>query len=122
MPRAQNAHAMVNAGFLLQLDNRHVIESARIVYGGISPSFVHAEKTEKYLIGKNIFENTTLQGAFEALNEEVLPDDVLPQASPEFRKNLAISLFYKVYKITTRPTYTLYKNIFIYTIFDFSSF
>lgn len=96
MPRAQNAHAMVNSGFLLKLDSSQVIQSARIVYGGINPNFVHSKRTEEYLIGKHIFYNTSLQGAFRALEKDILPDDALPQPSPEFRRKLAISLFYKV--------------------------
>jgi xanthine dehydrogenase/oxidase len=94
MPRAQNAHAYVNAGFLLELNNRKVV-SAKICYGGINPNFIHAEKTETFLIGENLFENQSLQNALTILNDEIKPDWVLPDASPEFRKNLALSLFYK---------------------------
>lgn len=96
MPRAQNAHAMVNAGFLLKLDKNQAVQSARIVYGGINPSFNHAIKAENYLPGKSIFDDRTLQEAFQMLGEDIHPDNVLPQPSPKFRKNLAISLFYKV--------------------------
>ncbi|KAF2897493.1 hypothetical protein ILUMI_08680, partial [Ignelater luminosus] len=95
MPRKQNAHAMVNAGFLLKLDRNQTVQSARIVYGGINPSFHHATKAEQYLIGKQIFDDGTLQGAFKALDEDIHPDNVLPDPSPEFRKTLAIALFYK---------------------------
>ena len=41
--RYQNAHAYVNAGFLLKVDvaqNYKVLETPRIVYGGINPKFV----------------------------------------------------------------------------------
>lgn len=96
MPRAQNAHAHVNAGFLLKLNQANVVDSARIVYGCINPSFTHATETEKYLKGKDLFDNATLQGAFESLDKELQPDHVLPDPSPGFRKQLAISLFYKV--------------------------
>ncbi|KAF2895406.1 hypothetical protein ILUMI_10770 [Ignelater luminosus] len=95
MQRTQNAYAMVNAGILLKLDCNHTVQSARIVYGGINPSFHHATKAEQYLIGKQIFDDGTLQGAFQALDEDIHPDNVLPDPSPKFRKTLAISLFYK---------------------------
>ena len=43
MPRAQNAHAYVNAGFLFRLDVNNggkVLAKPTIVYGGINPQFV----------------------------------------------------------------------------------
>lgn len=39
MPRAQNAHAYVNAGFRLRFNNETGnVERASLVYGGINPS------------------------------------------------------------------------------------
>jgi len=43
MPRAQNAHAYVNAGFLFRLNVKNggkVLAKPTIVYGGINPQFV----------------------------------------------------------------------------------
>lgn len=94
MPRAQNAHAYVNAGFLVELDQGQV-QAARICFGGINPEFVHATATEEYLIGKEMYTNETVATAIELLTSELQPDYELPDASPEYRKNLAISLFYK---------------------------
>lgn len=54
MPRAQNAHAYVNAGFLIELDQGQV-QTARICFGGITAEFVHATATEEFLIGKELF-------------------------------------------------------------------
>ena len=96
MPRAQNAHAYVNAGFFLELNEQKTsIVSARICFGGIDPKFIHAEKTEAALVGKDPFDNATIQNALNVLKDELKPDWVLPDASPEYRKNLALSLFYK---------------------------
>ncbi|XP_058461613.1 uncharacterized protein LOC131436745 [Malaya genurostris] len=96
MPRAQNAHAYVNGAFLLKLNNsKNSVDEARICFGGINPNFTHATNTEKLLIGKNPFDNNTLQAACNALAAELDPDWVLPDASVEYRKNLAVSLFYK---------------------------
>ena len=94
MPRAQNAHAYVNAAFLLEMENRKIV-SAKICYGGINPNFIHAEKTETFLIGKDLFENQSLQNALSTLDDEIRPDWILPDASPEYRKNLALAIFYK---------------------------
>lgn len=101
MPRAQNAHAYVNAAFLFKF-NGEVVESSRICFGGIDPSFIHATNTEKSLQGKNLYTNETLQSAISYLNSELNPDWILPDASPEYRKNLAISLFYK-FVLNTAP-------------------
>ena len=43
MPRAQNAHAYVNAGFLFRMNVHNVgkvLAKPKIVYGGINPQFV----------------------------------------------------------------------------------
>lgn len=37
MPRAQNAHAYVNAGFLMEVDAKMIVKAATVVYGGIKP-------------------------------------------------------------------------------------
>lgn len=105
MPRAQNAHAYVNAGFLLKFD-KGVTQSARLCFGGISPEFVHAIETEQFLIGKDLYTNETLQAALQILISEIKPDWVLPDASPEYRKNLAASLFYK-FVLNTCPSYQI---------------
>lgn len=102
MPRAQNSHAYVNAGFLFEFKNG-IINSARLCFGGIAPEFVHASKTEKLLAGKNLYDNDTLQNALHSLTAEMNPDWVLPDASPEYRKNLAAALFYK-FVLNTCPT------------------
>jgi xanthine dehydrogenase/oxidase len=43
MPRAQNAHAYVNAGFLFKInmrDSGKILTKPTIVFGGINPEFV----------------------------------------------------------------------------------
>ncbi|XP_011302981.1 indole-3-acetaldehyde oxidase [Fopius arisanus] len=96
MPRAQNAHALVNAGFLFKLDASGLVQTQpNIIFGGIRPEFLHATATEKYLTGKRILDKNVLKQALETLNSELNPDSVLPDYSPEFRKNLAQGLFYK---------------------------
>ncbi|XP_058459564.1 uncharacterized protein LOC131435563 [Malaya genurostris] len=96
MPRAQNAHAYVNGAFMVKYNRiKQAIESATVCFGGINPKFTHATATEKFIAGKNLFENETFQSTVRILSNELAPDWVLPDASPEYRKNLAISLFYK---------------------------
>ncbi|XP_058830906.1 uncharacterized protein LOC131689673 [Topomyia yanbarensis] len=96
MPRAQNAHAYVNGAFLMKFGpSKKTIETATVCFGGINPKFTHAIQTEKFIAGKNLFENEIFQSTLLTLSNELNPDWVLPDASPEYRKNLAISLFYK---------------------------
>ncbi|RZF32560.1 hypothetical protein LSTR_LSTR006555 [Laodelphax striatellus] len=98
MPRAQNSHAYVNAGFLFKLDNNDkfkVLEKPRIVFGGINPNFVHAELTETFLEGKHLSDSKVIAESLKTLEGELKPNHVLPDASPEYRKGLAISLLYK---------------------------
>lgn len=110
MPRAQNAHSYVNAAFLLKFnEQKDAVQSATICFGGIDEIFVHAEKLEKYLKGKNIYSNEVLKESCEILKKEVKPDAVLPSASPEYRQHLAISLFYK-FILNTAPTHEVKSN------------
>ncbi|KAJ8675993.1 hypothetical protein QAD02_011779, partial [Eretmocerus hayati] len=96
MPRAQNAHALVNAGFLFRVDKEgKILEEPNVIFGGIRPDFLHALKTERFLTGKNIYDITQLQQAFKILQSELNPDYVLPDFTPKFRKLLATCLFYK---------------------------
>lgn len=96
MPRSQNAHAFVNCGFLYKLNKDNIVMDSTIVYGGSSPEFNKAFKTEKYLVGKPLFNNETLQGALDVLDDELIVTPIPPNPSIQYRKQLAIALFYKV--------------------------
>lgn len=111
MPRAQNAHAYVNAGFLLEMEaDGERVRSIRICYGGINPSFVHATKTESVLAGRDLFSNETLQLAVDTLKGELRPDAVLPDAEPMYRRDLAIALFYR-FVLSVAPADKLSANV-----------
>ena len=47
------------------------------------------------IVGLNIFDNQNLQNILNKLSSEIEPDWILPDSSSEYRKNLALSLFYK---------------------------
>lgn len=113
MPRSQNAHAIINAGFLFKFkQNEEVLEKMSIVYGNISPKFIHADKTEQALINKDPFTDDALQIALKTLSSEINPDEASPEPSPEYRKTLALALFYKV----------ISHFVSIVTNFNFNSF
>lgn len=107
--RAQNAHAYVNAAFLLRIQDG-LVAGARICFGGINPKFVHACATEALLVSRNLCSSTDLEQIMNGLSNELQPDWVLPDASPEYRKYLALALFYRFIlnvcpASTIRPTY-----------------
>ncbi|XP_050344198.1 uncharacterized protein LOC126769439 [Nymphalis io] len=96
MPRAQNAHAIVNAGFLYKINEyQNQVISCRMVYGGLSAKFNRSWKTERYLVGKSLFRNETLQGALKILENEIVVTENLPDPPVESRKIIALGLFYK---------------------------
>jgi len=95
MPRAQNAHAYVNAAFLLEVETNCKVKSARICFGGIRPDFVHASVIEKLLVGQSPYETKLVEQTFTKLADLIKPDEVLPDASPVYRSKLACGLFYK---------------------------
>jgi hypothetical protein len=58
MPRAQNAHAYVNAGFLFRLNVNNggkVLAKPTIVYGGINPQFVSIMMMMMMMIIKSLY-------------------------------------------------------------------
>ncbi|XP_026741646.1 xanthine dehydrogenase/oxidase-like [Trichoplusia ni] len=95
MPRNQNALAIVNSAFLIKLSKKNIVEFASIVYGNIDPNFDHATETEKYLVGKNVFNDDVLQAAIKVLSKELKPVEIAGEPSIESRKKLALGLFYK---------------------------
>lgn len=99
MPRSQNAHAYVNAGFRASIDpeSYKVLSQPSIVYGGISGQFNHAQLTEQFLVGKNLSNTETLSNAFKILASEIHPSDDPVLATPEYRRSLASSLLYKFF-------------------------
>lgn len=98
MPRAQNAHAYVNAGFVAQVDTSSMtVKFASIVFGGIGPYPHHAINTEALLKSKVLTDETTLKGALSSLAQEINPDSSPIGPSKAYRKSVAIGLFYKFY-------------------------
>ena len=48
------------------------------------------------MIGKTLTDPNTLKGALKNLSNEIKPNSPPASSSPNYRKNLALSLFYKV--------------------------
>ncbi|CAG4933315.1 unnamed protein product [Parnassius apollo] len=95
MPRTENVRAIVHAGFLYKLDNCNKVLECRLAFGGLSPNFIRAYKTEKFLVGKFLFRNETLQAGIKILDSELVITRVRPELSIEYRRRLAVGIFYK---------------------------
>lgn len=99
MSRSQNALASVKAGFLFKFrENSNLLDKVFIVYGNISPTFIHARKTEAVLAGKDPFTDDTLKVALGSLDQEIVAVEAPPMPSAAYRKLVAINLYYKVRK------------------------
>ena len=57
------------------------------------------------MVGKDIMDPETLKGALRTLSEEIQPNYSLISVSVEYRKNLALNLFYKVSKVVLTLIY-----------------
>ena len=99
-PRAVNAHAQVNAAFLARVDPSDLssLGAPSVVYGGLGPSSpAHAFMTEQALADGNYKDQSFLESALAALDQEIEPEDdpVLPSVA--FRKHLTKALLYKFF-------------------------
>ena len=108
MPRAQNAHAIVNAGFHFQISPKNTVISSNIVYGSINPNFNRAKDVEKMLKGLQLFSNGTLRKALMMLQEILEPTDSPPEPGPFCKQSIALGLFYKVSCNILCFSFTLY--------------
>ena len=54
-------------------DNFIVLEQPSLLFGGISPTFVHATKTEQFLAGKFLNDIKVIVDACAILRDEVQP-------------------------------------------------
>ncbi|CAH2260610.1 jg18282 [Pararge aegeria aegeria] len=95
MPRFQNAHALVHAGFLYKIDERSTVIDSRIVYSGLSATITRAYETELYLRGKVLFTNETLQCAVDILKKELVFVNNLLDPPVMYKLQVSLGLFYK---------------------------
>ncbi|XP_048248147.1 indole-3-acetaldehyde oxidase-like [Haliotis rufescens] len=97
MPRSQNAHAYVNAGFQIHVDawKFKVVKKPSLVFGGINRDLIHAYKTEALLNGKTLTDGVVLRSALDCLASELEPTADRVLASAQYRRSLAVNLLYK---------------------------
>jgi len=101
MARRTNSHAIVNAAFTFPMRNGVLKSKPNLIFGGLKSGFWRAGKTEELmrgLIGKDkVFEDKAIiLEICKSLQSECDPGDDPLAASPNYRRYLAVSLFYKV--------------------------
>ena len=75
--------------------NTFIVSAPCMVFGGLSPFFIHATDTKRYLSGKALNDQNVLNRAFQILSNELVTDSNPVNASPSYLKSLALSLFFK---------------------------
>ncbi|XP_076461928.1 uncharacterized protein LOC143294357 [Babylonia areolata] len=96
-PRSQSAFAYVNAAFKIKMaeDGKHIVGQPSFVFGGIDDKLVHAKTTEQFFAGKEITTQLIKDG-LSLLKSELQPSSGVLLAPPEYRRDLAASLLYKM--------------------------
>lgn len=89
--------AIVNAALRVALDSSHKVESVSLVYGGMAPTTVSATEATKYLQGKCLTDNDTLEGTMNALETDFDLRFGVPGGMATYRKSLALGFFYRFY-------------------------
>ncbi|XP_026330989.1 indole-3-acetaldehyde oxidase-like [Hyposmocoma kahamanoa] len=73
MARAQNAVAVVNAGFLFRVDGAGEVRAATLAFGNICAGLQRARRAEEALRGRRLCADDALQAALRALAAELAP-------------------------------------------------
>ncbi|MBF0298570.1 MAG: FAD binding domain-containing protein [Oligoflexia bacterium] len=86
----------INAAYLIKFNNSdNKIEKINISYGGVAATPLRLKKTENYLLGK-VLDQNTVDETIKLISSEISPiSDVRGHAS--YRNQLAINLFKKFY-------------------------
>jgi xanthine dehydrogenase/oxidase len=101
--RHQNAHALINAGFLFNLstENPPVVTAATAVFGGLGPGLLVASKVASALVGQPVTA-ATLAAVLPVVQQECTP--ATPPTNPTwvltptaYRQSLCTTLFYKFF-------------------------
>lgn len=99
--RPQMAHAIVNAGFRVSLDEAGKVKpkESALVYGGLDTMIRRCSKTEQFLEGKK-WDSETLRAVLQVLKKEVQSFTVPMEEegiTTEYRLQLAETFFYKFF-------------------------
>ncbi|KAF9292879.1 hypothetical protein BGZ88_006024 [Linnemannia elongata] len=85
--------AIVTAAIRVQLASDNTIVETGFGYGGMSAFTCQAKNASAFLKGKTWGDNDVLQGALEALDQDLPMEVSTPGGMPEYRRTLAKSFF-----------------------------
>lgn len=84
--------AKVSVAALLELDG-NIVKNVRIALGAVAPRVIRAEKTEKFLMGRELDEDTMKEAAHLAAQESTPITDL--RSTESYRRYMVGSLLYK---------------------------
>lgn len=97
--RIQNSHALVNAGFFLDLEDGKQVKGSLLIFGGIASLAFAAKKTSEFLKGRD-WSQQTMTDVIPILRKEIeehitpMPEDGVSTA---YRAAIAEALLYKFF-------------------------
>jgi xanthine dehydrogenase iron-sulfur cluster and FAD-binding subunit A len=82
--RRAQAISLLNAAIVIGLDQHGSIETAAITLGAVAPTIIHADKAEKFLVGKKLDTETIREAAVLSMQASRPISDL--RSSGEYRK------------------------------------
>jgi xanthine dehydrogenase/oxidase len=105
--RREDDIAIVNAGMRASLTRRDdgvYIQEANLAFGGMAVCSVAAKKTQQYLEGKRL-DDETFRGAIDLLIQDLPLSQEAPGGMIEYRRSLTLSFFFKFYTLLRQQVY-----------------
>lgn len=90
LSKGQNDFAVVAVAVQVTIDGDDVCRTASVVLGGVAPTPVHAEETERFLVGRRLEDRVVEEGAQKAADRLSPPSDI--RGSAEYRLEMAKSV------------------------------
>jgi xanthine dehydrogenase iron-sulfur cluster and FAD-binding subunit A len=78
--RRAQAISIIDAAFILDLE-ANTVKSASITLGAVTPTIIHAEEAEKYLVGKQLIDDIIAEAARLTMNAAKPIDDIRGSAA-----------------------------------------
>lgn len=84
--RKSQAISVVNLAVILELDDKNIVQSARITLGAVAPTIIHASSAEEFIIGKELTPEVIAETAERCMQDAKPISDI--RGSARFRKKI----------------------------------